>query len=284
VGLAKRLYEKTGFDISPMALDHYIGAFGYWGTLFTDLFPHIDYSERGFWGSMGKNWFNALGVKTKFRVDARYSTDLLNDFYKGRDRAEARLGIEANGENRLVNERYKVLGSLISGYNKQSRTGSEEQQRLDRKMLQVILEGFDEGNFSEGEEYVMKLYEATGNEAVFVSSFPGPKLRETETKKGKKIITTAVLDANVYAEYCNEISRMREAVRVLIRDLGIGETEAAELLAKEYSNINDDVKAKYLSLYGKTEETVAEKKEKKFDEKAYEKAYEDALNNKIYGD
>ena len=78
--------------------------------------------------------------------------------------------------------------------------------------------------------------------------------------------------------------RRREAVRVLIRDLELDETDAAEFLAKEYDSINDDVKAKYLSLYGKTEETVAEKKEKKFDEKAYEKAYEDALNNKIYGD
>lgn len=284
VGLAKRLYEKTGFDISPMALDHYIGAFGYWGTLFTDLFPHIDYSERGFWGSIGKNWFNALGAKTKFSVDARYSTDLLNDFYEGRNRAEARLGIEANGENRLVNERYKVLGSFIKSYNKQSRNGSEEQQRLDRKMLQVILEGFDEGKFSEGERYVMKLYDATGNEAVFVSSFPGPTFSTTTIKKGKKFVTEAVLDANAYAEFCNEISEMREAVRVLVKGLGLDESDAADFLAKEYSNINSDIKEKYLSIYGTTVEAVAEKQEKKFNQKAYEKAYEEELNRRIYGE
>lgn len=278
VSFARNLYEKTGIDISPISIDYFInGSGGYYGSATTRLLP----DSGGEKTSLGERVWDAVGLERKFTVDARYSTATLDRFYNDRDAAKKTADRKPAAKNLMVNEKYQTMSSLMSDYNKVSRLGNEEQQRLDRKMLQVILEGFDEGEFTEGEKYVMSLYDATGNDDVFVSSFPGAELRSTKTEKGKKIITEVTLDANLYVEYCAEISRMREAVRVLIRDLGLDETAAAELLAKEYKNINADIKEKYLEKYGVTSEVKAEKKEVKFDERAYKKAYEAELDKLI---
>ena len=282
VNFARNLYKVTGMDVSPMALDHYFSAAGYYGTLFKNLLPVIDVEEKGVWGSIGKNALNALGVKTKFRTDARYSTDLLDDFYEGQDNAKKRMGLDDNGENRLVSEKYAVMESFIKSYNKLSRSGSEEAQRLDRKMLQIMLEGFDEGDISEGERYVIDLYNETGNDDVFVSSFPGPEIKDTSTKKGVKTITTANLDANLYAEYCADIESAREKVRVLVKNLGLEATAAAEFLSKEYRNINADIKEKYLEKYGTTTQEKFVKQEKA-DTGDYETLYNRYLDEIIQG-
>ena len=287
VSFAENLYKITELDVSPMAIDHYLGAGGYYGTLFKNLFPVVDYEEKGFIGSIKNNFWNALGFKTRFKADARYSTDLLNNIYDGKERALKRLSVSDTGENRIVSEKYSVLSSFISSYDKVSRLGNEEQQRLDRKMLQVILEGFDEGKLTEGEKYVMSLYDETGIDDVFISTFPSFELRSTKTKKGKKTITSATLTANQYAEFCADIETAREKVRVLIKGLGLDSTDAAQLLAKEYKNINADIKEKYLEKYGVQEVEKVEKK-KTTTTKSYEKSYQsiidDLIEKNIYGD
>ena len=152
-------------------------------------------------------------------------------------------------------------------------------------MLQIILEDFDEGEFSEGQEYAARLYDVTKNEDVFMKSYPSAELKETKTKKGKKVVTTAVLGANEYAEYCADIEEAIEGVRVLVKNLGLDDASAAAFLAKEYTNIKSDIKAKYLEKYGKTEEVIPEKKKTAdFDEDAYRKQFDAMIDNIIYGD
>lgn len=278
VKFAKTLFETTGIDRSPMAIDHYFSAIGWYGTFAVKMFP--EESDK----SALQRFWDAFGLGRKYVADSRYSSDLLNDFYEGRDNASKRLTAFDTGENRAANEKYQLLGSFISDFNKQSKTGTPEQQRLDREMLQMILEGFDEGDFSEGQKYAARLYEATKNGDVFMKSYPSPELRETKTKKGKKTTTTAILGANEYAEFCADIDEAVEATRILIKNLGLGDAEAAEFLAKEYQNIKSDIKAKYLEKYGVSEQSRVEKQKNSFNEKDYRKEFDAMIDNIIFGD
>lgn len=277
VNTAKTLYDITGgrIDISPMAIDHYFGAFGYYGSIATNLFPYIDVQEGGIIASAGKNWKDALGLNTKFKVDARYSTDLLDNFYEGAERATARIGIDDTGENRAVNEKYQAMYSFITSYNKQSRSGDDKQQRSDRKLLQIMLEGFTPDELSPGERYVAYLYDVTGNDDVFKNSLPKPEFRETRSKKGQKYVISANLDTTTYAQYCSDIAAMREEARVFVMSLGLDDYEAVTVLIKCYDSINAEMKSRYLMKYGIYSSDYVYYHEEKSTQDIVEKVYAD---------
>lgn len=278
VDFAKSLYDVTGIDVSPMSIDHLFGAGGWYGSFASRLMPSVSEEEH----NVGEKLWDAFGLGRTFTTDARYSTDLLNDFYDKKDEVIGNANSKATAENLLLKEKYETLGSFISSFNKQSRNSGQQQQRLDRETLQIILEGFNPEELTEGEKYAMTLFDATGNKDVFNTTYPRPELKSTKTKKGKKTVTTASLDANTYAEFCKDISDMREFARVMVKGLGLDETTSTELLIKEYDSINESVKEKYLEKYGKSEETKVEKKEIKYDEKAYDKAFNAKLDELIF--
>ena len=253
VNLASLLYKTVRIDISPMAIDHYIGAFGYWGSLAKNLVPNKDVSEGGIVKAAGKNILRSTGVSTKFISDARYSTDLIDNIYDGKEKAEKKQGLFDSGDNMAVIERYSVMSSLITNFNKASRQGSDKQQRLDRELLERVLTDYDANKLTEGQEYAAYLYDLVGSEKLFESSFPKPTYSDTRTKDGKKHVTTVNLDANLYMQFCDEISQMREEVRLFIKSLGLEPEEASAILIKSYDAIDKEVKARYRRLYGKCE-------------------------------
>ena len=64
VKFAKAMFDASGgtIDVSPIAIDHYMSAGGYYGSLFKKLFPYTDVEEKGKWGSVKENWLDAIGV------------------------------------------------------------------------------------------------------------------------------------------------------------------------------------------------------------------------------
>jgi hypothetical protein len=221
---------------------------------------------------------------------------LLDDFYAGKESAEEILGIGDTGENRAVKEKYSKISNFMSGFNKLSKTGSEQQQRLDRKMLQVMLQGFDGKELSAGEKYAARLYDNTGIDEVFKSTYLTPEF-STDVKKGrKKHKFTVSLNSNLYAQFCSDIDDMRERTRVMIRDLGLEDKDAAFLLSECYAAINKEIKERYLVRYGVSDSDLKYKQQNQKDEekiikeqkaklkKLADDAYEAKLNDLIYGD
>lgn len=260
VNLAKTLYKVTGMDISPMSIDHVIKGYGgYYGGLFVNLFPNIDVEERGVIGSAVKNIADAFGLKSKFIADGRYSTDILSDFYDGRDKSEKELALNNTGTNKVNYARYLATSNFITGFNKISATGSEKQQRLDRQMLLDLLLGFNDRELTEGEIYLANVYDETQDEDVIKLNFPSNELKsKTFTENGKKYVITASLGANEYAQFCADISNARESALVFIKGLGLSEEEAAVVISDTFKSIDDEYELKYLDLYGSKQEVSKE--------------------------
>ncbi len=305
VKAAEKIYDVTGWDVSPMSIEHMIESYGnFYGTFATSLHPYKETEETvqssgfvsGTWSTVWKNFLSATGARQKYVSDARYSTDLLNNFYDDAEKAEKELSRRDTGENAASNEKYSKMKNFMSSFNKLSKTGSEQQQRLDRKMLQIMLEGFDGKELSAGEKYAARLYDNTGIDEVFKSTYPKPEFSETIKKGKKKHVYTVSLDSNLYAQFCSDIDDMRERVRVMIRDLGLDDKDAAFLLSECYTAINNEVKARYLTRYGVSDSNIKYKQQKQKDEekiikeqkaklkKLSDDAYEEKLNDLIYGD
>ena len=210
----------------------------------------------------------------------------LNDFYDERDKIAGKAKVKLTPKNLIQNEKYQAMSSFMSGYNKASRNGSQKQQRLDRRMLQMMLEDFGEGDYTEGEEYVMKLYDSTKNDKVFKTTFPKAEFTANVKVGKKKVKKEVLLDANTYAQFCADISNMREKVRILVRDMGLDDVTAASFLESAYTDIDADMKAKYAEMYGKDPVAVEDSSKKtevsKQDQTRFNDAYEEALNNEIW--
>ena len=304
VKAAGLLYDVTGWDVSPMSIEHMIESYGnFYGTFTTSLHPYKETEEKvqnsGFISgtrSVGwKNVLSATGAGQKYVADARYSTDILNNFYDDAKKAENELSRRDTGENAASNEKYLKMKNFMSSFNKLSKTGSEQQQRLDRKMIQIMLEGFDGKELSAGEKYAARLYDNTGIDEVFKSTYPKPEFSETIKKGKKKHVYTVSLNSNLYAQFCSDIDDMRERTRVMIRDLGLEDKDAAFLLSKCYTAINDEVMSRYLTRYGESDSQLKYKQQKQKDEekiikeqkdklkKLSDDAYEEELKRLIYG-
>lgn len=282
VKFAKAMFDASGgaTDVSPIAIDHYMNAGGYYGSLFKKLFPYTDVEEKGKWGSVKENWLDAIGLNTKFVVDNTYSTDILNNFYEGRELAEKKLGIDDSSENKVIDAKYQSVGTFISKYNKASKNGTGDQQRLDRRMLLTMLDGYDGSELTEGEKYLIHVLDETQNEDLLKLNYPSNEFKSKQFKvNGEKFKTEVSLGANEYAQMCSEIDSARAKALLFIKDYGFSEEEAAVYIVDAFKAIDEEYEAKYLDLYGK--DVKVEVEEKIVSSKDKEKVREEVLGNVI---
>ena len=271
VWLSEALYDAAGYDVSPLATEHFLTSRTGWaGSLVTGLFPVSDVTgtgenddeekgskdeeKKGFRYSIKKNAVNSLGFTRRFIADSRYSTDILNAVYEQADKTSGRAVRKKTGENLLINEKWQKLKSFCSTYNKTSRKISGvEEQRDDRLTLLRLITGYDDTP-SETDKYVMKLYDAVGADDIFINQYPS----NTELKMTKKKVKyECQLTPEQYIEYCAEIDNITDAVRALVMESGVSDEKAVLILAKAKSKINADVKERFIEKYG---EPVSDKK------------------------
>ena len=282
VKFAKKMFDASGgaIDVSPIAIDHYMSAGGYYGSLYKKFFPYTDVEEKGIGGSIVENAADAIGLNTKFVVDNTYSTDILDNFYEGRELAEKKLGIDDSAENKIISAKYKSVGTFISKYNKTSKNGTGDQQRLDRRMLIEIINGYDGSELTEGEKYLIHVLDETQNEDLLKLNYPSNEFKSKQFKvNGEKFKTEVSLGANEYAQMCSEIDSARAKALLFIKSYGFSEEEAAVYIVDAFKAIDEEYKAKYLDLYGK--DIGVEVEEKIVSSKDKEKVREEVLGNVI---
>jgi hypothetical protein len=282
VKFAKKMFDASGgaIDVSPIAIDHYMSAGGYYGSLYKKLFPYTDVEEKGIGGSIVENAADAIGLNTKFVVDNTYSTDILDNFYEGRELAEKKLGIDDSAENKIISAKYQSVGTFISKYNKASKNGTGDQQRLDRRMLIEMINGYDGSELTEGEKYLIHVLDETQNEDLLKLNYPSNEFKSKQFKvNGEKFKTEVSLGANEYAQMCSEIDSARAKALLFIKDYGFSEEEAAVYIVDAFKAIDEEYEAKYLDLYGK--DVKVEVEEKIVSSKDKEKVREEVLGNVI---
>ncbi len=250
--LAKKLYEFTRTDISPMQIDHFIKSYGGWvGTFVRGVVPSGDISDgKSVFRTIIDNLWTASGIGTRYVADARYSTDLLSNIYDCKEKANAKFTLKPTGQNAYELAQYGKLESFCKNYNKVSRAVSDsETQRVDRLELLRYIEAFDKEE-SVTDKFVNKLYDAVGAKEMYIDSYSYPKSGLWK-KSVKNTEYTVNITPELYTEYCLRVDDYVDAIRALVMKNDLSDAKSAVILIEASSKIQDTVKSEMISKYGK---------------------------------
>ncbi len=177
-------------NLSPKQIDHLISSYtGILGQINKALLP------------MSKDRIDkSLGLRNKFIADSNYSTDLLNEVYDNRDKAENKFVIDGRINSALEYEKNAVVAGYISKMNKLTKSLPAEQQRESRKLLLRTLNDWNY-EYTAAEQNMIDMFgDDLVNNSVILNGVPSSEFSYTEKKKKY----TYVFTPEEYTQYVKD--------------------------------------------------------------------------------
>ena len=237
---------------SPMKIDYlFQSSLGWLGRLPQYLAPQ-DESRTDF----------LAGTVQNFIGDSAYSTDVFSLVYERSDAAAEQKRKETESDHAVSAatlyefENAQIERVIVTQCNKAiNRLGSESERKAARAGLQALIRAWD-SSASEGAEYAMTLYEATGDEGVFYDN-PEYHFKSTLDIGGYE----ALLTPEVYLNMVKEMTEMIEEQRLYAKNTGYyngfydpsDERVLTKTAVKLCDNIDDNIKTiktQYAMEYG----------------------------------